>query len=158
MKLVTFFIVLVLAGSTISVFAASIGNPINETAKTAPAVIAVDHHWSRAEENGNTSWLGAMLMPEYRTVEPDGKVGTKSMLLAAAAKHGATAGMREQNRKQDAAWRNAHPIKTSAVIEGDTALLTFSDPKTGHIRSSDLFVYKDGRWHALYSSHNKIDE
>jgi hypothetical protein len=53
----------------------------------------------------------------------------------------------------------AHPSAQSVVIRGDTAILTFYDPKLGPqsgVRSADVFVYENGRWHALYSQHSKV--
>ena len=55
------------------------------------------------------------------------------------------------------AWIKAHPSGKSVVIRGDTAILSFYDPKLGPqqgVRSSDIFVYEDGHWHALYSQHS----
>ncbi|MGH8147191.1 MAG: nuclear transport factor 2 family protein [Rhodanobacteraceae bacterium] len=135
------------------VAAAAAGTHVDEAAKTAAAVTAVDDHWLRAEVSGNTTWLDSMLMPEYRTVSSNGKIGTKAMLLKSAAKNRGS----DKMRKQVEAWQKTHKTKTSVVMQGNTALLTFSDPKTGHIRSSDLFVYKDGGWHALYSQHAKTE-
>jgi hypothetical protein len=43
------------------------------------------------------------------------------------------------------------------VIRGDTAILSFYDPMLGAangVRSSDVFVYVGGHWHALYSQHS----
>lgn len=126
---------------------------VDETAKTAAAVVAVDDHWSRAELSGDTAWLDRMLLPDYRTVGADGRVGTKAMLLKSAAKHRGS----DKMRKEVEAWQKTHPTKTSVVLIGDTALLTFSNPKTGHVLSSDLFMYKNGGWHALYSQHAKAE-
>ena len=45
---------------------------------------------------------------------------------------------------------------TSVVITGDMAVLTFTlnKPDTPkRVMSSDIFVYREGRWHALYSQH-----
>ena len=47
-------------------------------------------------------------------------------------------------------------METAAVIQGDTAIVTFHlkplGPEKG-IMSSDNFVYRDGEWHAIYSQH-----
>jgi hypothetical protein len=47
-------------------------------------------------------------------------------------------------------------METAALIQGDTAIVTFhlkpSGPGKG-IMSSDIFVYRDGQWHAIYSQH-----
>lgn len=123
----------------------------NETAKTDAAVMAVDQHWLEAEVSGDTAWLDAMLMPDYRSISAEGKVLDKPTLLAHAEKN---RGSGEMRRKVDA-WLKSHPVKQSVVMHGDVAILSFADPETGSIRSSDIFIYKDGGWHALYSQHSK---
>jgi hypothetical protein len=133
--------------------ATSTGTNVDETAKTATAVMAVDQHWLEAEVGGDTAWLDAMLMPDYRTVGADGKVGDKAAILRSAAKNRGS----DKMRKEVAAWQKAHPTKQSVVLHGDVAILSFSEPGTGRIRSSDTFIYRDGGWHALYSQHAKVE-
>lgn len=130
--------------------ATNTGTSANETAKTATAVMAVDQHWLEAEVGGDTAWLDEMLMPDYRTVGADGKVGDKAAILRSATKNRGS----DKMRKQVDAWQKAHPAKQSVVLHGDVAILSFSDPETGRIRSSDTFIYQDGGWHALYSQHS----
>lgn len=133
--------------------AANAAPKADETARTSAAVIAVDQHWLEAEVGGDAAWLDAMLMPDYRTVGADGKVGDKAAILRSATKNRGS----DKMRKEVEAWRKAHPTRQSVVLHGDVAILTFSDPKTGHIRSSDTFIYRDGGWHALYSQHAKVE-
>lgn len=125
----------------------------NETAKTTAAVVAVDQHWLEAEVSGDTAWLDAMLMPDYRSISAEGKVLDKPTLLAHAKKNRGS----DKMRRQVDAWQKAHPTRQSVVLHGDVAILSFSDPKTGRILSSDTFIYKDGGWHALYSQHAKVE-
>jgi len=127
--------------------------PADEAARTDSAVIAVDDHWLEAEVSGDTAWLDAMLMPDYRSISPEGKVLDKPRLLANAVKNRGSDTMR---RKVDA-WIKTHPTRKAVVMHGDVAILSFSDPQTGRVRSSDIFVYKDGGWHALYSQHAKVE-
>ena len=125
----------------------------DETGRTEAAVIAVDQHWLEAELGGDTAWLDAMLLPEYRSVGADGAVHPKSAIMAHAAKN---RGSDEERRKVEA-WLKTHPSGKAVVIRGDTAILSFYDPAKGaasDVRSSDIFVYVDGRWHALYSQHS----
>ena len=127
----------------------------DETERTEAAVMAVDQHWMDAELDGDTAWLDAMMLPEYRSVGADGKVHPKAAIVAHAAKN---RGSDAERRKVDA-WRKVHPSGESVVIRGDTAILTFYDPALGAtngVRSSDVFVYVDGRWHALYSQHSAV--
>lgn len=121
-------------------------------AHTAAAVIADDHGWSKAEETGDVKYLDALLLPEYRSVNSDGKWGDKAAILRGAAKGSHDPSVLARVK----AWRTTHPSVTSAVIRGDVAILTFSlnkgsDPKP--VMSCDVFVYRDGHWHALYSQH-----
>jgi len=46
-------------------------------------------------------------------------------------------------------------------ITGDTAILTFALDKTATpkpVMSCDVFVYRDGRWRALYSQHTEAEK
>jgi hypothetical protein len=104
---------------------------------------------------GNTAWLRSMLLPGYRSIRADGSVWNKEMLLAHAAKnrgHG-----REQLKAFDA-WLKTHPMNESVIIRGDVAVLSFSDPRTGHVRLSNIFVHEKGRWHALYSQLTRTEQ
>jgi len=126
---------------------------IDESARSEAAVIAVDQHWLEAELDGDTAWLDDMLLPEYRSVGADGAVHPKSAIVAHAAKNRGS----DAERRKVEAWLKAHPSGKSVVIHGDTAILSFYDPAKGaasDVRSSDIFIYAHGRWHALYSQHS----
>jgi hypothetical protein len=128
---------------------------VDESAHSEAAVIAVDQHWLEAELDGDSAWLDAMLLPGYRSVGADGVVHAKAAILAHAAKNRGN----DAERRQVEAWLKVHPSGQSVAIHGDTAILTFYDPKLGPIhgvRSCDVFVYSGGRWHALYSQHSTV--
>jgi hypothetical protein len=124
---------------------------------TATAVIADDEGWSKAEETGNTKYVDALLLPEYRSISSDGSTHDKAAILAHTAKgenNGEGAAKAEQ-------WRVAHPFRASVEINGDVAILTFAldkgvDPKP--VMSCDIFVYRDGHWRALYSQHTEAEK
>jgi len=124
---------------------------------TATAVIAADEAWSKAEETGDTEYVDALLLPEYRSISSDGKTYGKSAILAHTA--------RDKNNGEGAAkaeqWRASHPYRTSVEINGDVAILSFVqdkglDPKP--VMSCDIFVYRDGRWRAFYSQHTEAEK
>jgi transcriptional antiterminator Rof (Rho-off) len=141
------------AEMTIAATAAASAADVDETGRNEAAVIAVDQHWLEAELDGDTAWLDDLLLPEYRSVGADGAVHPKAAIVAHAAKN---RGNDAQRRKMEA-WLKAHPSGQSVVIRGDTAVLSFYDPAKGaasDVRSSDVFVYVGGRWHALYSQHS----
>jgi hypothetical protein len=123
---------------------------------TEAAVLAADDDWLAAELRGDLKALDARLMPTYRDVTPEGKVHTKQQLLAGVAKHPDKVTTPPLQAATD--YRAHHPVIEHVLIEGDTALLQFESTKPeeqGVIRSVDVFVYQDGRWRGLYSSHNK---
>ncbi len=126
-----------------------------ETARDAAAVIAVDDHWLRAEVSGDTAYLGQLLLPTYRSVSPDGSVHPRAAILAhAAANRGS-----DKARHEVEAWLKTHPSHPAVTIQGDTAVLSFyagDASAPGVVRSSDIFVYVDGHWRALYSQHSAL--
>jgi hypothetical protein len=126
-----------------------------DDSRSAATVIAVDQHWLEAELSGDTAWLDGMLLPEYRSVGADRAVHPKSAIVAHAAKNRGS----DAERRKVEAWLKAHPSGKSVVIHGDTAILSFYDPAKGaasDVRSSDIFVYVHGGWHALYSQHSGV--
>jgi hypothetical protein len=146
-----------LAAAAVAVHAAAAGRAaaVDETARTAAAVMAVDQHWSDAETGGDTAWLEQMLLPEYRSVNSKGVATPKAAIVAHAARN---RGLDKDKQKQMVdAWRKAHPSESKVLLHGDTAIVTFYDPAQGPqlgVRSVDVFMYEGGRWHALYSQHS----
>lgn len=120
---------------------------------TAAAVIADDEGWSKAEKTGDINYINALLLPEYRSISSDGSTHDKAAILAHAAK-----GRDDQSTAKAEQWRAAHPYKTSVEINGDMAILTFALDKGVELKpimSCDIFVYREGHWHALYSQHTE---
>lgn len=128
----------------------------SEAAPTAAGAIATDQHWSRAEVHGDTAFLGRLLLPGYRSVGHDGVVHTRAQILAGAARQGQDT---VASMAAAAAYRKTHPYSTVVVLEGNTAVLSFYSPALGPekgLRSSDILVFEDGRWRALYSQHSDV--
>jgi hypothetical protein len=129
----------------------------DETQHSEAAVMAVDRHWSIAELTGNTAWLDQMLLPEYRSVGNGGMAHDKQAILADAATRKGTELAKAQ--QQFATYQKEHPYGSAVLLRGDTAIVSFYDltlgPQKG-VKSSDVFVYVDGHWHALYSQHTAV--
>jgi hypothetical protein len=127
----------------------------NEHEQSEAGVRATEDHWSLAEVTGQTEWLEGMLMPGYRSVDPDGVAHSKERIVAGAAKNkGDTSG----KAKLDA-YRKDHPSGTSVVVHGAIAVVSFYDLSLGPdkgVKSSDVFVYEQGAWHAAYSQHGTV--
>jgi len=143
------------AGTITAATSAASATGIDETGRTEAAVIAVDQHWLEAELDGDTAWLDDLLLPEYRSVGADGAVHPKAAIIAHAAKNRGN----DAERRKVEAWLKTHPSGKSVVIRDDTAIVSFHDPAFGaanNVRSSDVFVYVDGHWHALYSQHSAM--
>jgi hypothetical protein len=130
---------------------------VDETQHSEAAVLAVDEHWSIAEMTGDSAWLAGMLMPDYRTVNTDGTAHDKPALLAGATKHPPMSAAEAQSKLAD--YIKQHHVGSHVVMHGDTAVISFYDTTLGlqkGIASADVFVYQDGRWHALYSQHTGL--
>lgn len=130
--------------------------PSIETQPTAAGAIATDQHWSRAEIYGDTVFLNTLLLPGYRSVGHDGVAHSREQIIAGAAKQG-----RDTVAAIAAvtAYRKAHPYGTQVVLHGNAAVLSFYSPALGAekgVRSSDILLFEDGRWHALYSQHTDV--
>jgi hypothetical protein len=123
---------------------------------TQDVVIAADRAWADAESSGNTDYINALLLAEYRSVNSDGSIHDKAAILASAQKN---IGHPERAATVDQ-WRAAHPSITAVQILGDTAVLTFAldrgDPKP--VMPCDIFVYREGHWHPIYSQHTEVSK
>jgi len=123
--------------------------------KTAEAVIAADDGWLKAEVSGDVAFLDRLLLPEYVSIGTNGTVTTKSKIVAHAASRSAEA--RAKLEATIAAWKTTHPTRPQVTIVGDTAVLTWVlDKSAGDapVSSCDIFVYRAGGWHAIYSQHS----
>jgi hypothetical protein len=121
---------------------------------TEAAVIADDKSWDKAEVEGDAAFIDQLLMPEYRSISSDGSVHDKAAIIASARKNVSS----PERKAETERWSAAHPSLTSVAITGDTAILSFTLNRPGspvRIMSSDIFVYRDGRWRALYSQHSE---
>jgi hypothetical protein len=124
-----------------------------EEPHTADAVIAADKAWTVAEEMGDVAFVEALLLPEYRSISPDGSVHDRAAIVASTKK--ATPERAAMIEK----YMAEHPIDMAVVINGNTAVLTFTakgDDKK-RVRSCDIFVYRENHWHALYSQHTNAE-
>jgi hypothetical protein len=121
--------------------------------RTAAAVLAADNGWGDAETRGDVAFVDALLSDGYRSIGHDGKVRTKVEILASTRAKGGT----PARAAEVAAWRAQHPTQGNVALFGDTAVLTWMTAGTtnaGMVMSCDIFVYRDGRWRAIYSQHS----
>lgn len=130
-------------------------NDLQVEPKTEAAVLAASDDWLAAERRGDVAALDRRLMPEYRDVLPDGHVHPRSALIAHAAnlKDPSTV----PAKQLAAEFRRAHPVIEKVIITGNTAVVSYlsTDRQSeDQVRSIDVFVYDQGRWRALVSTHN----
>ena len=126
---------------------------VDETQHSAEALLAVTNHWSDAEVQGDTAYLSRLLAPEYRSVNADGSFVPRSTLIDHAAHR------TPEQAAAITAWRASHHHGTRVVIDHDTAVLSYysgPDSPDAPISSSDIFVYRDHHWQALYSGHTAL--
>ena len=127
----------------------------NEHEQSEVGVRATEDHWSLAEVTGQTDWLESMLLPGYRSVDANGSAHSKERIVAGAAKN---KGSTDGKAKLDA-YMKEHPSGTSVVVHGNIAVVSFYDLSLGPdkgVKSSDIFLYEGGAWHAAYSQHGTV--
>jgi hypothetical protein len=129
----------------------------DEHARTEDAVWLIEDHWLHAEVTGDTAFLREFLLANYRSVDADGSIHDRDRIVAGAAKRrGSTKGV-EQLR----AYQASHPTRKSVELIGDMAIVTFHDTNADEahdVRSSDILVYREGGWHAVYSQHTNLSK
>ena len=121
--------------------------------RTAAAVLAVDDAWGAAEARGDADFVDRLLMPDYRSVGPTGTATPKAAIVEGARSRSGS----PMAAATIAEWKAAHPLRGDVALYGDTAVLTWisTKPAAGEpISSCDIFVYRDGHWHAIYSQHS----
>jgi hypothetical protein len=129
--------------------------PAAEAAKTTAALLVVEDHWMQAEIHGDVAYVAQLLLPRYESVNADGVAHPRSAILANAKKNGES----DKMARTVAMYMKLHPYGTLVRIEGDTGIVTFYSLKGGPqkgVMSSDIFVYLDGEWHAVYSQHTAV--
>lgn len=123
--------------------------------KTAAAVLAADDAWGAAEVRGDAAFVDWLLMPDYRSVNPNGTVTPKAKIVdGAKSRSGSKAA---EMAVSVAAWKVAHPMRGDVALFGDTAVLTWISIRSDAgepVSSCDVFVYRAGHWHAIYSQHS----
>ena len=141
-----------LIAAILTTYSARGATPAAPDPKTAAAVEVVDHAWAAAEERGDAAFVDWLLLPGYRSVGPNGKTTDKEAILARVKS------TRDPKARAAmvAAWNEAHPNRAAVALYGDTAVLTWVSTKAGAadaIYSCDVFTYRDGHWHGVYSQH-----
>ena len=122
---------------------------------SASAVLQADEAWGDAEVAGNSAFVNDLLLPEYRSVGNDGHTTLKSKIVDGVRKRAESTAALAAHATEVTAWKKAHPSHAEVAIAGETAVLRWVlDASTaGAISSCDVFVYRKGRWRALYSQH-----
>jgi hypothetical protein len=125
--------------------------------RTKAAVIAADNAWGQAEQDGNSQFVEQLLLEGYKSVGSSGKITTKAHIVEGSRKRGKSA----DYARMVAEWKNKHPSEADVTIFGDTAVLTWIPTDAGSappVNSTDIFVYRDGQWRAIYSQHSTAPE
>lgn len=124
--------------------------------RNSAAVVAADEAWGDAETRGDYAFVDWLLMPGYQSVSPSGHATAKAAIVAGAKRsHDDPAA----STAKAVAWKAAHPVRAEVAIHGDSAVLTWVSVKPGSeglVSSCDVFVYRDGHWHPVYSQHSEL--
>lgn len=117
----------------------------DKVADTA-GVREAENRWSEAFITGDTAALDRLLDADYVSVNATGHARTKAEILQLASSYA-------KAHPGDHA-RPLSPASTIRVI-GDSAVVQHHGDTD---RSVDVFYFRDGRWHAWYSQHSKVEK
>jgi hypothetical protein len=132
------------------------GSPGDETQPSEAGLRAVAEHWNAAERDGDVAFLEQLLVPEYRSIDAKGEAHPRAVILAYVKAKGGSA----ERRREVEAYKTAHPTQTAVTVHGTLGVVAYFNPTRGidhSVRGSDVFVYEDHHWHAVYSLHNSVD-
>jgi hypothetical protein len=113
--------------------------------KDAATVEKLENAFAKAFLKGDTDFEKCLLLPNYAEVSRSGKWRELSDELEGTAK----------NRGENLSV--ADMPKVDVLMHGDVAIahglfsFTSADGKTRNTRFSDVYVWKDGAWHVLFS-------
>jgi hypothetical protein len=141
-----------LIAASLAATSAAAAIPTAPDAKTEAAVQAADDAWGKAEADGDAAFVDWLLLPGYRSVGPAGTAADKAKIVGGAKAHADP----EKRAAMVAAWKANHPSRAVVALYGDTAVLTWVSTQPGPaspIYSCDIFTYRDGHWHGVYSQH-----
>lgn len=104
-----------------------------------------ENRWSEAFISGDTATLDALLDADYVSTGSNGKARAKAEIIRISGTYA-----------KAHPGEHAKPLSPTSTIRviGDAAVVQHhSDSDT----SVDVFYFRDGRWHAWYSQHTKLD-
>lgn len=104
-----------------------------------------ENQWSEAFISGNTSALDALLDTDYVSTGTNGKARTKEDIIRISG-----------------TYAKAHPGEHAKPLSPTSTIRVIGDAAVVQHHSSsdtsvDVFYFRDGRWHAWYSQHTKVE-
>ena len=104
-----------------------------------------ENRWSEAFITGDTAALDALLDASYVSVNTTGHARTKAEILQLA-----------RNYAKAHPGEHATPLSPTSTIRviGNAALVQHHGAQD---TSVDVFYFRDGRWHAWYSQHSRLE-
>ena len=111
----------------------------------ADGVRDAEYRWSEAFITGDTATLDALLDADYVSTGTNGKARTKAEILHIA-----------ETYAKAHPGEHATPLSSTSTIRviGDAAVVQHHNSTD---TSVDVFYFRDGRWHAWYSQHTKLE-
>lgn len=124
--------------------ASSVALGATPTADSA-GVRDAENRWSEAFITGDTATLDALLDASYVSVNTTGHARTKAEILQLA-----------RNYAKAHPGEHATPMSSTSTIRviGNSALVQHHGAQD---TSVDVFYFRDGRWHAWYSQHSRLE-
>jgi hypothetical protein len=142
-------IALFLGALALPVVAQDCHKVLGQQSADTTSVKKAEDAWDEAFLHGNAEYLECLLMPDYASVSPKGSHGKDWEIEHASKNKGSSEpipdfpGMTFQVHGTTAIARLFHPAS--------------ADGKQPAAYSADVFIFRDGAWHAVYSQHTTVE-
>jgi hypothetical protein len=104
-----------------------------------------ENQWSEAFIGGDTATLDALLDADYVSTGANGKARPKAEIIRIAG---------EYAKAHPGGHATPMPSTSTIRVIGNAAVVQHHNSSD---TSVDVFYFRDGRWHAWYSQHTKLD-
>jgi ketosteroid isomerase-like protein len=123
--------------------------PTNQP-KTEAALIELENNWAAALSRKDADAVACMVADEFEDADVDGSLHTRRQMLEHIPR-------RKPGRNQLSEMR-AHVEGNSAFVRGLNTVVEPSGKAVAHVRFTDVFTFRDGRWQALAGHETLLGE
>jgi ketosteroid isomerase-like protein len=117
---------------------------------TEAALLELEQNWAQALDRHDASAVGCMVADEFEDADVDGRLHTRSQMLAHIPDRKPGSNHLTEMR--------AHVEGSFGFVRGLNEVLDLSGKIVARVRFTDIFTYRDGRWQSLAGQETLLGE